>query len=373
MSCPPLLALSNPNRKEHADFWWRLDRPFARLREAGMVADVCWLGDDEMPTISPDGRVVVLQRTSFVTVDPGTGTISTSRDQVRAWIARLRAAGALAVIADMDDDTVSPAYLRWLNASGGLDLVKRERLVTEQEAWRHVVASVDAMTVSTEPLAEVVRRYTDAPVHVVPNAIDVDWFRERLAPRPEWADLLTIGWAGGRRPDADLEPMAVAWGRIARRYPDVRFVVAGWQPDVIYREVEDIDRIIRVPWQALETYPTAYQVDIGCCPLADTPFNRCKSPIKAWEYALAGAVVIASPTVYGPFIDHRDEGCRGFLATSADDWEREIAYFIDDASERTTINGWAVEAVEEFHPLADSLSDWVCAYSEIATGMGVPA
>jgi len=307
--CPPLLALTD--RETHADAHWRIVRPFARLREAGATADVCWLDADEMPTEPVAGRVVVLQR---VVVKGGT------EDRVRSWVQRLRDAGALAVVFEMDDDVISPAYMEYLDACGGLELVKRQRLEDERQALEWAMQACDGVTVSTEPLAVVVRRYTDKPVIVVPNAIDVAWFRARLMRRASWMKnhLLVIGWAGGRRPDADLEPMAVAWGRIARRYPQVRFVVAGWQPDCIYREVDDLDRIFRVPWQDIEDYPQTMQVDIGCTPLADTAFNRCKSPIKAWEYGLAGAAVVSSPTVYMDEVSH---GAHGWLAETAGEWE----------------------------------------------------
>jgi glycosyltransferase involved in cell wall biosynthesis len=35
---------------------------------------------------------------------------------------------------------------------------------------------------------------------------------------------------------------------------------------------------------------------IGLAPLLDTPFNRCKSPIKAIDYAALGLAVVASDT-----------------------------------------------------------------------------
>jgi len=360
LSCPPLLALTD--RETHADAHWRVVRPFSSLREAGATADVCWIDAEEMPTISPEGRVVVLQR---VVVKGG------SEDRVRAWVQRLRDAGALAVVFEMDDDVISPAYLEYLDACGGLELVRRQRLMDERQALEWAMRACDAVTVSTGPLAEVVRRYTDAPVLVVPNALDVAWFRERLTARPEWhGKHLTIGWAGGRRPDADLEPMAVAWGRIARRYPAVRFVVAGWQPDCIYCEVDDLDRIVRVPWRDLEDWPTVMQVDIGCTPLAETPFNRCKSPIKLWEYGLAGAAVVASPTVYMDEVAH---GASAFLAETADDWESMLALLIQDEWLRKNSAAVLRSHIAEHHTLADSLGRWTTAYREIAAGAGVTA
>lgn len=354
MNCPPLLAITD--RPEHADAHWRVVRPLARLREAGVDAAICWLDADEMPTVSPAGRVVILQR---VVVKGG------DEAAVRRWVQRLRDAGALAVVFEMDDDVVSPAYGAYLEACGGLEMVSRRRLMDERQALEWAMRASDAVTVSTEPLAEVVRGYTTAPVHVLPNAIDVEWFRARLAPRPEWADTLTIGWAGGRRPEADLEPMARAWARIAQRYPDVRFVVAGWQSDVIYREldaVDAMDRIVRVPWLDLDRYPEAYQVDIGCTPLADTPFNRCKSPIKAYEYALAGAATIGSELLYGAHVSQ--------AADTADEWENVLSLWIESPEWRQKTNGWMQEYVDRHHSLTANVHHWADTYREIAASVG---
>lgn len=355
--CPPLLAISSkalPSKHGFADWHWRVQRPFARLAEQGADVATCWLNEDERPTISPYGRLVILQRV----VKHGTP------DEVAAWVESLRDAGTLAVVFEIDDDEISPACIDWMRQAGGLESVGIARLEAERLALVNTLRACDAVTVSTEPLAEVVRQYTDRPVYVVPNAIDVAWFRDRLAARPAWADHLTIGWAGGRRPDADIEPMAVAWGRIARHHPQVRFVVAGWQPDCIYREVDDIDRIVRLPWQALDDYPRAYQVDIGCTPLAMSDFNRCKSPIKAWEYGLAGAAVVASPTVYGDCRRLIDPG-----PDSADAWTCILDTLVSDAYIRRG-NGWYRAHVEEHHALATSLHRWTDAYREIAARVG---
>lgn len=362
IDCPPLLALSSkalPSKHGHADWHWRVARPFARLAEQGVDVATCWLDDDERPTISPSGRLVILQRV----VKRGTP------DEVAAWVQSLRAAGALAVVYELDDDEVSAACLDWMRAAGGLERVGISRLESERLAMVRTLRACDAVTVSTEPLARVVRCVTSKPVIVLPNAIDVAWFRERLMGRPEWhGERLTIGWAGGRRPDADIEPMAVAWGRIARRYPSVRFVVGGWQPDPIYREVDDLDRIVRLPWRDIEDYPTVMQVDIGCTPLADTPFNRCKSPIKLWEYGLAGAAVVASPTVYMDEVAH---GAGAWLADMAEDWERMLALLIEDDWLRLNSAAGIRGHIGEHHRLQDSLRQRATAYREIAAGAGV--
>lgn len=353
MNCPPVVALTH---RETADHHWRCDRPFTRLREAGVDAVVHRLRGDELPDSLIRGRVVVLPRVIVQSDDPAASV---------AYVARLRAAGALAVIFEIDDDELSPAADERDASLIGLTNAQRQQRARERGWVRNMVAAVDAVTVSTEPLAAVVRQYTSAAVYTVPNAIDAPWFTERLNTRVPWQDHLTIGWAGYRRPEADLEPMAVAWGRIARRYPDVHFVVAGYQPECVYREIEDISRIHHVAWTPhLDEYPKVHKVDIGCTPLADTPFNRCKSPIKAWEYALAGAAVVMGP--HGPYGDEAMHARVSAVDGTADAWESMLAVLLDHRAMRHTDADWLRWHVGDEHSLTDNLHRWTDVYAEVA-------
>jgi glycosyltransferase involved in cell wall biosynthesis len=356
MHCPPLLYLCGHPR--NGDAHWRIVRPALRLRDAGADARICWLGPDQLPTESVAGRVVVLQR---VIVDGGP-------DAADAWVARLRDAGAVAVIFELDDDELTGASIDHLAATQPLSRADRAELERQRAALVRMLRACDGATVSTTPLADVVRRYTDQPVITVPNAIDADWFRARLAPRAPWADHLTIGWAGWRRPDADLASMAEAWAGIARRYPDVRFVVAGHQPDVIYRQDIPLERIIRLPIAPLDEYPKMYQVDIGCCAVADSPFSRCKTPIKAWEYGLAGAAVLGTPTLYDDCL-----GGIGLMQETADEWEARLAFLIDRRDVRAYYARSIRRHVEQHHTLGGQLHRWADAYAEIVASARVPA
>jgi glycosyltransferase involved in cell wall biosynthesis len=236
-----------------------------------------------------------------------------------------------------------------------LEAARRERL------WAMQVC--DGVTTTTPYLASVVSRLTDRPVVVVPNAIDVIWFRSVVRATRREISGLTIGWAGGKRPDADVAVMADAWARLAARYPAVRFVVGGYLPDVVRLRVP-ANRLAFIPWLPLERYPAMFrQIDIACAPLADTPFNRAKTPIKAYEAALAGACVVASPTLYGEVID---DGTTGRLATTADDWEAALADLIERPALRAILAGRLLRVVEKQHALERNLWRWPAAWSTIA-------
>jgi hypothetical protein len=70
------------------------------------------------------------------------------------------------------------------------------------------------------------------------------------------------------------------------------------------------------------------RIDIGCAPLLDTAFNRCKSPVKFYDYAGAGAVTLASdvlPYSTEPILT---------VPNQVDAWVRMLSLLIDNAQHR---------------------------------------
>jgi glycosyltransferase involved in cell wall biosynthesis len=155
--------------------------------------------------------------------------------------------------------------------------------------------------------------------------------------------------------------MAEAWARVAKRHPDARFVVAGWQPRIFEKVPER--QLVLSDWLPVLEYPKNYLgVDIGCAPLSAESFNRCKSNIKAQEWAASGAAVVASPTVYGGLVDH---GRTGYLAESVDDWEWAIEDLIKHRKRRLTFARRLLRVVERDWSLDAHVHEWVAAWSDI--------
>jgi glycosyltransferase involved in cell wall biosynthesis len=198
----------------------------------------------------------------------------------------------------------------------------------------------------------------------VENAIDTRWFRAVVKHAKREVPGLTIGWAGGARPDSDLAPMAEAWGRVAAARPEVTFVVAGFQPDIIGEYVSP-ERVKRLAWLPVEAYPlNLAQLDIACCAVADEPFSRCKTPIKAWESTLAGSAVVATPTLYGRTIEH---GVDGLLAETADEWETALLALVDDPAYRRQLRKAQRRRIAERHSLERNAWKWPSAWAQIVT------
>jgi glycosyltransferase involved in cell wall biosynthesis len=157
--------------------------------------------------------------------------------------------------------------------------------------------------------------------------------------------------------------MAEAWGRLARRYPHVRFVAGGHLPAVVSAQVP-ADRLHVVPWLPLQRYPEGLVgIDIACCSVADTPFNRCKSQIKAIEATVAGAAVVVSPTLYGSLIEH---GRTGMIAETVDGWEAALAELIEHPSLARMMQRRLLKIVEREHTLDGNLWRWPVAWQQIA-------
>jgi glycosyltransferase involved in cell wall biosynthesis len=278
-----------------------------------------------------------------------------------AWFDSVRDA-RLVLLADFDDDVFSDAYYpQWARFAG-----ERASEATFAAAQARSLAALRCMhgvTVTSPALAALVERQARCPVAVVPNAIPYQgWGRAcRGGARPP-AGGPVIGWLGGSREDADVVPMVAGWAAIAARSPTARFVVAGPPPAVITAALPP-DRLIVRPWQPITRYPTLFAgVDIGCCPLAATTWNTHKSPCKAFEYAAAGAAVVASTPVYRRVLR---PGTDALIADTAAEWTAALARLLDDAAYRAALAASWARRVQAQHSLETQRHRWATSWTQL--------
>ncbi len=350
--------------KEDGPAAWRVFQPFAELQRRQYPCE--WTFNDDART--PDlmlGKlyqavgvrahapfdVVILSRLSW----SGVGQQAAAERYMRL----LRTVGVTPIY-ECDDDVFSEAVIPHLLEAGTHEGRTAEQLEQDRQARIHALRLCDGATVTTQRLATVVRQYTDAPVEVVPNALDLRWFRQVQQHAPRYVPGPTIGWAGGARPARDFAVMAEAWARVAEKRPNVTFVVIGFQP---WLDGVPPERIRRLPWLGIREYPlTLAEIDIGCCPLDNNRFTRCKTPIKAWEYAASGAAVVASPTVYRDTIE---SGYDGFLCETADQWEDALLALLDEPTLRRRMARRQLKRVEKRHNLTLECWRWPASWLRI--------
>lgn len=359
MNGPTVLALVHPEMMAGCTAW-RVSWPMQELLRRGYKCGYGPVGDPGTAAAIEHADAVIAARLEWAAGDERKGL---------AWADLLHEHGK-ALIYETDDDLYgpgSPGRVRETTASDGKTDDQLER---DRQARIFALVLADGVTVSTEALARVVRPLTDSPVRVVPNAIDLPRFRSAMAPRDPRAPL-TIGWAGGNRPDRDATDLADAWRRIAGRYGDrVRFVVGGYPLGALVRSVPE-DRLLVVPKRSIDAYPATIGLfDIGCCPLADEPFNWAKSPIKALELGAARTAVVASPTVYGDLID---DNADGLLCDSAEEWDWAISTLIEDADRRRQLARALTRKVERDHSLAATVHRWPAAWADLLADFRIRA
>lgn len=352
MKGPRVLALFGD---ENGCTLWRVFQPFTELQRRGYGAWFRHKDDPEMD--APEWPYLAATRLEAIILPRFSW-----RDQAaaRRWVRSLHNAG-LALIYEVDDDVFSPQIGARQHATTEPDKTL-EQLESERRDRLSAIRLCDGVTVSNPTLATVVAQYVDAPVHVVPNGADVRWFRSTLHGLRRTVAPLTIGWAGGARYVDDLVPIAEAWHNLAKRYPDVKFVVQGFMADVLVDAVP-ADRIVQLPWMSIAEYPRGLRnIDIGCAGVADNHFNRCKTPIKVSEFTLTGAAVVVSPTLYAQAVTDEQDG---LIAETPADWERQLGRLIEDPALRKRLWRNQRRRVASQASLDQTVLEWPKAWAAI--------
>lgn len=255
----------------------------------------------------------------FVTQRHAIDNVSTAD----ALIKHAKSVGA-ALVYDIDDDLLHIPR----NHVDAATLRPQAKLV------QRLVQRADRVLVSTAALAASLRKTCRRDMLIVPNALDerlwcdgTQQVRRRLAP----VRILCMGTATH---DADFALIAPALARLKQDFgADVEidllgFISHGKLPEGINR--------LGMPQHASKSYPgfVNWMVqqpawDIGLAPLADSPFNHCKSSIKTLDYAALGLAVLASegPVYRGSLAD----GPGGMLvANEAGAWYAALSRLVRD-------------------------------------------
>ena len=217
---------------------------------------------------------------------------------------RLRAHSRLAY--ELDDDVWAVEPVNWAAYS------KYSR-ADVQDAVAHSAQVANLVTVTTEPLAEVMREH-NPNVAVIGNHIPA-WVRD--LPREE-RERPSVGWAGGASHGLDMGVIASSVRRFLDRFPawDCRLGGVDYRPTIRH------ERTLFTPWAHVvadpEKYYSSVDFDIGLAPLLPSRFAQSKSSIKALEYAARGIPVIATDfDPYAVFVLH---GVTGFLVRRDHEW-----------------------------------------------------
>lgn len=170
----------------------------------------------------------------------------------------------------------------------------------------------DVCTVSTEPLADVIRKINPNVV-VLPNQLPA------AAYRTPWTEIpFTVGWTGGASHMLDVVECVDGLRQFMRRHSDARFHNIGTEFPHLRAAVPD-GQWRATPWQTdIDAYYRSIDFTVGIAPLRPSVFNQSKSDLKFLEYAARGVVPVMSDA--GPYSKVvREAGC-GFLINRPHEW-----------------------------------------------------
>jgi len=221
----------------------------------------------------------------------------------------------------------------------------------------------DVVTVSTHRLRDVLMHYNDRVV-VLPNYFD-DTIWNLRPPRPGncCEESLIIGYMGTNSHQPDLEYIAPVLLNLIERFPQ-KILINFWgtPPPLALRSLP------QVQWTpiCIRSYPEfaawfqTQSADIFIAPLVDNLFNRCKSPLKFFEYSALGVPgVFSRLDPYESVIRH---GHNGFLAATLSEWEECLRNLIEDETLRYRMATEAQATIKEHWLLSQNISRWIEAF-----------
>ncbi len=149
----------------------------------------------------------------------------------------------------------------------------------------------------------------------MPNGIDVDHLRPATGRRRD-DDLPTVGWIGSHSTYPYLEAVFPALEAVGRRSPFRLLIIGSGRTSASVPGVPTEVRSFVLEREA-EDFAS---LDVGLYPLADDPWARGKSGLKALQYLAVGVPYVASPV--GVVADIGIPGTTHFEAMSNEQWAR---------------------------------------------------
>jgi glycosyltransferase involved in cell wall biosynthesis len=219
------------------------------------------------------------------------------------------------------------------------------------------------VTVSTPYLAELYAPF-NSNIRVLPNCVKA----ELLDMPRKRAERLTIGWQGGTSHLVDLCTVQDELRDVLAAHPDadLHFIGQDLSPLQWVKNPALRSRCRFTPWSDdVGDYYKAVDFDIAIAPLADVPFNRAKSHLKALDAAARGIPVIAQDME--PYREFVRDGETGYLVRTGEEWVKRLTDLIHDEAAREEMGAAARKAAAAY-TMQGNWTLWQDAYEAAAGG-----
>lgn len=232
--------------------------------------------------------------------------------------------------------------------------VSQEKLSAKSDYIKMAIAGfrhADALTTTCRFLADRLKKYNEN-VFITENCIEPALWQTPRKQKPD--NEVRILWAGSTARYGDIQMIRRPIESIIARYKDskwrLKFIFIAGVPDWAVRYVDSED-IYVMQWADMVDYCAVMRhiaPDIGLSPLVPSDFNRSKSPLKYFDYAMMGAAGIYSDECT---YDCVKDGITGFKVKSANEigWESSMIHLIEDSSLRRRIAETSYDDVMSNH------------------------
>ena len=244
-------------------------------------------------------------------------------------IGDLRRLSADGVAVSFDNDDNYGATDMGQTASGFAGLQSNKAI------FREVLKAARLADVATTPSEALAARYRAGGagnVRVIENHLERGMFGFGSRSRHRG---VVVGWIAGREHAGDLErvPIVDALRRLLDMHRDLGVLTVGLALPLRSERYEHIEEVA-----FRDLLKITGRMDIGVAPLADTPFNRCRSNVKLKEYASGAAAWLASPV--GPYRGLGEQ--QGGMLVDDDGWVVAIDGLIRSSRSRRRLAGRAL-------------------------------
>lgn len=236
----------------------------------------------------------------------------------------------LPVLYDIDDPLFSVAAYAGYRNMDRLPPRLARQFLDDAPLYLDVMNMADAVSVSTPGLALEAGRLTRRPVLLRRNFADAATLAagaRAMAPKGGRGLCLAVA-SGSLGHEADLEVLWPALGAFLGRDPARRLLLLGrFAPDMVPRDLRPQVRARGFADYAAYLGDLA-QADLALVPLADDPFNACKSGVRVIDAAAVGVPAIVSGI--GDLAAHVEDGVSGLVVRDPGRW----ADALEDAAGR---------------------------------------
>jgi len=216
-------------------------------------------------------------------------------------------------------------------------------------------------------------------VRIIPNALDLSQWPLVTDDDDETAqnigspdNQLRVFWQGSATHAADWLCCLDGLDRVMQERDDVIVMIFGFMPPALYAMVKDRQKpywnrkVQFMDFQHVETYIwTMKQVraEVGLCPLRESKFNVCKSPLKFCENTVIGFPTVASNV--SPYKEVIQSGVNGYLADTPDEWYKSIMALLEARESRFNMLREARKLVVEQYNISNVMPLWEEAWGVI--------